>query len=316
VRKRNIAKKSHFKTFHDERWLLQSYHDNHITNLIKSIKMADETMHDADFYSQESPSPACSQTSMPIESPASSLHCSQQSDSTNNGISGRRRIDAHTHIVNSITDANRYPLKLERYFHEHDLMVPKDKDLDSIEANDKSWAMMRPCAPSATDGISWSFVDICGGLSTELLKVCHFFEVMNGLSNHHPWNGFVVPTTDISGGDQNRTLCLKYNKKDVVGVIDRKFVEHAQSVSLSSSDKKGVDTAKLLGASEQNTTGMQNTLLPLFKIQLGFTAAFFTADPPNAEDDPEAHGEQRQATFGVVTITSLRNVDSLKLIVV
>lgn len=194
-------------------------------------------------------------------------------------------------------------------------MVPKDKDLDSIEANEKSWAMVRPSGPSLTDGISWSFVDLCGGLSTELCKVCHFFEVMNGLSNHHPWNGFVVPTTDISGGNQSRTLCLKYNKKDVIGVIDSKFVEPTHNVSLGSSNGKGVDTARLLWSSELNITGTQHTLLPLFKIELGFTAAFFKSDSINAEDS-DADGEQRQSTFGVVTVTSLRNVDSLKLIMV
>jgi hypothetical protein len=224
-----------------------------------------------------------------------------------------RAIDAHTRIVNSVTDASRYPLVLQRFFHEHDLMVPKDGDLDSIEAHEKSWAMVRLPEPSPTDGISWSFVDICGGLSSELLKVCHFFEVMNGLSNHHPWNGFVVPLADISCGDNSRSLCLKTNGKDVVGVIDREFVEGAQSVPLGGSGGRGVDTAKLLQASEANASGMQSTLMPLFKIQLGFTAAFFTADPVN---EPEAEGEQRQATFGVVTITTLRNVDALRLIVV
>jgi hypothetical protein len=122
----------------------------------------------------------------------------------------------------------------------------------------------------------------------------------------------VVPTADISD-NQHRFLRLKYNKKDVIGVIDSKFVENSRNLSLSSSNGKGVDTAKLLEASGMNACGTQNTLLPLFKIQLSFTAGFFTADPLNDED---GEGEQRQATFGVVTITTLRNVDSLKLIVV
>ena len=278
----------------------------------------DQTMDDANFYAEEPvDSVACSQPSMRADSPASSLHCSQHSNaSSSNDNSGRRTIDSNVRIVNSVTDATRYPLLLQRFFHEHDLMVPKERDLDSIEASEKSWAMMRPTGPSVTDGISWSFVDLCGGLSTELLKVCYFFEVMNGLSNHHAWNGFVVPTTDISGGDQSRTLRLKYNRKDVVGVIDSKFVEHVHNMTLGSSGRKGVDTAKLLQSSELSITGMQNTLLPLFKIQLGFTAAFFKADDHNSEPGAEAAGEHRQATFGVVTITSLRNVDSLKLIVV
>ena len=273
--------------------------------------------------------PPASPSSIPVDSPAPSLNCSQNSNSnSSSNARPRHRIQ----FVDSIIDANRYPLKLERFFHEHDLMVPKDKDLDSIEANEKSWTMVRPGSPSVTDGISWSFVDICSGLSTELLKVCHFFDVMNGLSNLHPWNGFAVPTTDISDDhqsnhhqsnhqsnhhqtyDQSRHLRLKYNKKDVVGVIDSKYVEHAHSRSLCSSDGRGVDTRRLLWVSESNSVGTQDTVLPLFKIQLGFTAAFFKADPPHAEDGDES--EQRQATFGVVTITSLRNVDALKLIVV
>ncbi len=219
-------------------------------------------------------------------------------------------------LPDSITDSHWFPLRLERYFHEHDLMVPKDRDLDSIEANEKSWTMVRPNGPAVTDGISWSFVDICGGLSSELLKVCHFFDVMNGLSNHHSWNGFVVPTTDISNCAQSRTLRLKYNRKEVIGVIDSKFVDNSYDISLGSSDRRGVDTGKLLQASELNSTGTQNTLLPLFRIQLSFTAAFFKSDPANADEADEEDGEQRQTTFGIVTVTSLRNADSLKLIVV
>lgn len=251
-----------------------------------------------------------STSSMPIGSGCSSLRCSQNSNAPSQHagrLFGARAAD-------SITDAIRYPLRLERYFHEHDLMVPKDKDLDSIEANEKSWTMVRPCSPSVTDGISWSFVDMCSGLSSELLKVCHFFDMMNGMSNHHPWNGFAVSTTDISNNGQGRNLLLKYNGKEVIGAVDSKHVETAYNPSLGSSGGRGVDTAKLLQASEMTSAGTQNTSLPLFKIQLSFTAAFFRADQPNSED--EEGGEARQTTFGIVTITSLRNVDALKLIVV
>ena len=91
-----------------------------------------------------------STSSMPIGSGCSSLRCSQNSNAPSQHagrLFGARAAD-------SITDAIRYPLRLERYFHEHDLMGPKDKDLDSIEANEKSWTMVRPCSPSVTDGIS------------------------------------------------------------------------------------------------------------------------------------------------------------------
>ena len=255
----------------------------------------------------QTPSQAPSANSIPLGSPVSSYHCSQNSNQAIHAGRGS--------MVDSITDAARYPLRLDRFFHEHDLMVPKDKDLDSIEANEKSWTMVRPSGPSVTDGISWSFVDICSGLSSELLKVCHFFDVMNGMSNHHPWNGFVVPTEDISGGGQGRNLRLKYNRKEVIGVVDSKHVETGYNLSLGSSGRRGVDTAKLLQASELTSAGTQNTSLPLFKIQLSFTAAFFKADQANSEEDEE-DGELKQGTFGVATITSLRNVDALKLIVV
>ena len=270
--------------------------------------MSDASMHDADFYTEEifsqgaggdegnhdnSAPPSQSSTSIPLASPAPSLNCSQAS----NASSPRRptgRLDRlRVQYVDSIIDANRHPLRLERFFHEHDLMVPKDKDLDSIEANEKSWTMVRPDNPSLTDGISWSFVDICSGLSTELLKVCHFFDVMNGLSNLHPWNGFAVPTTDISDDHQSRHLRLKYNKKDVVGVIDSKYVENSHPRLLCTSDGRGVDTRRLLWVSESNSAGTQNTVLPLFKIQLGFTAAFFKADAPNAEEGEESECEHR-----------------------
>jgi hypothetical protein len=262
----------------------------------------------------ESPPGSQSSGSIPLCTPLSGINCSQASNASQDA-SGRQWDRSRNRIINSITDARRNPLRLERFFHAHDLMVPKDKDLDSIEANEKSWAMVRPSGPSVTDGISWSFVDICSGLSRELLKVCHFFDVMNGFSNHHPWNDFVVPTMDISDNHQSRSLRLKYNKKDIIGVIDSKYVENSYNLSLGSSNGKGVDTAKLLQASEMNASGTQNTLLPLFKIQLNFTAGFFTADPLNSDEDG-GEGEERQATFGVVTITTLRNVDSLKLIVV
>ena len=266
---------------------------------------------DDTFYTEEPESPFPSQSSNSMQ--AMSPQMSQISSSSQRTQTGRRLFAPER--LNSITDATRFPLCLDRFFHEHDLMVPKDKDLDSIEAHEKSWAMMRPGAPTVVDGISWSFVDVCGGLSSELLKVCHFFDVINAMSQHHPWTGFVVPTTDISNSKKPRNLKLKYSKNDVVGVIDSRFVETDRDIQLGSSDKRGVDSGKLLCASEMNSSGTQNTLLPLFKIQVGFTAAFFKSDPLN-QDDADEVGEHRQATFGVVTVTSLRNVDSLKFIVV
>ena len=271
----------------------------------------DEPMDDQ-FYTEEptNMSPILSQSSL-----ASLQPCSPRMSQGSNASQASRAlfpgVGREYHIIN---DASRYPLRLERYFHEHDLMVPKDKDLDSIEAHEKSWGMVRPVHYAVTDGISWSFVDACGGLSSELIKVCHFFDIMNGLSQHHPWTGMAVPTSDISQSGQPRHLRLKYSKNDVVGVTDSRYVENEHDVPLGSADRRGVDTGRLLYASELNSSGTQHTAMPLFKIQTGFTAAFFKADAPNPDEDAAA--EALQTTFGVVTVTSLRNVDALKLIVV
>jgi hypothetical protein len=273
---------------------------------------ADEPMDDQ-FYTEEpnEVSPIASQSSLASLQPCSP----RMSQGSNASQANRSLFSGDMRCYHVINDASRYPLCLERYFHEHDLMVPKDKDLDSIEAHEKSWGMARPESPTVTDGIIWSFVDACGGLSSELLKVCYFFDIMNGMSQHHPWTGKVVPTNDISVCGQPRHLRLKYNQKEVVGVTDSKYVENEHDVQLGSTDRRGVDTSRLLYASELNSSGTQHTAMPLFKIQAGFTAAFFKADPPNPEDGDSA-GELQQATFGVVTVTGLRNVDSLKLIVV
>ena len=93
----------------------------------------DEPMDDQ-FYTEEptNMSPILSQSSL-----ASLQPCSPRMSQGSNASQASRAlfpgVGREYHLIN---DASRYPLRLERYFHEHDLMVPKDKDLDSIEAHE------------------------------------------------------------------------------------------------------------------------------------------------------------------------------------
>ena len=217
-------------------------------------------------------------------------------------------------IPDSVTDASRYPLNMERFFHQNGLMQPRDQDLSSLDANGKAWVMERPPLSLPMDGITWSFVDEChAGITNELLKVIYFFEIMNGTSNHFHWNGFVVGTTDFA--DQTSLQpSFAPNNKDINGVVLSQFTEPDGSLSFKGLGR-GVDTNKLLSASELSSSGTVITPQELFRISVSFTAAVFESSRVrNVEVDNE--DEQRQAIFGVVSITALRNVDTLRLIVV
>jgi hypothetical protein len=229
-------------------------------------------------------------------------------------------------VRNSLTDAVRYPLCMDRYFHPNGLMQPKDHDLTSLDANGKAWVMERPPLSRPIDGNTWSFVDEChAGITNELLKVIYFFDIMNGMSNHFNWNGFVVGTGDISGGSGPVYLKPSYapNNKDINGVTLSQFVESDDTISLRGVNT-GLDTGRLLYASELNSSGMVNTSLQLFRISVGFTAAVFESNrvkrhprrPSRDQDDSDNEEEQQQAIFGVVTVTALRNADTLRLIMV
>lgn len=229
-------------------------------------------------------------------------------------------------VLNSLTDALRYQLCMDRFFHPNGLMQPRDQDLSSLDANGKAWVMERPPLSQPIDGNTWSFVDEChAGITSELLKVIYFFDIMNGLSNHFNWNGFVVSTGDISGGSGPVFLQPSYapNNKDINGVTLSQFVESDENISLKGVST-GVDAGRLLYASELNSSGMVNTSLQLFRISVSFTAAVFESSRVKRhprrvgrdQDDSDNEEEQQQAIFGVVTITALRNVDTLRLIMV
>jgi hypothetical protein len=275
-----------------------------------------------------------------IERPPES---SQSSISSSGGLSGRsspsqapaREPGAWTHtqiqIHDSVTDAARFPLCMERFYHPNGLMQPRDQDLSSLDANGKAWVMERPPLSLPIDGNSWSFVDEChAGITNELLKVLYFFDLMNGMSNHFLWNGFVVGTSDISGSDQctgtfGTSLKPSYapNNKDINGVMLSEFKDQDRPISFRGSHR-GVDTDKLLSSSELSSTGTVYTPLPLFRISISFTAGMFESSRvqhagrrrARQQDDSDDEDEQRQAIFGVATVTALRNMDTLGLIMV
>lgn len=226
----------------------------------------------------------------------------------------------HIRVPDSVTDACRHQLCMERFFHPNRLMQPRDQDLSSLDANGKVWAMERQPLSTPIDGVTWSFVDEChAGITNELLKVIYFFDIVNGLSNHFHWNGFVVPTNDISGRDHHTFLQpnMAPNGKDIIGVMLSQYMESDESVSFSGT----VDTDRLLAAGELSASGTVYSPQQLFRISISFTAAVFESsrvkrNVRGVARDPEDEDEHRQAIFGVVTVTTLQNVDSLRLILV
>lgn len=287
-------------------------------------------------YPQSPPSPQCTQESRQDQSNAA--HDIEMGDSpplsqasSPSSLSDRlspspgqeSSIWSANHIMvpDSVTDAIRHRLCMERFFHPNRLMQPREQDLNSLDANGKVWAMERQPFSTPIDGVTWSFVDEChAGITNELLKVIYFFDIVNGLSNHFHWNGFVVPTADISG--QDRTFLqpnIAPNGKDIIGVMLSQYMESDESLSFGGT----VDTDRLLAAGELSASGMVFSPQQLFRISVGFTAAVFESSRVRrnargaARDcDPGEEDEQRQAIFGVVTVTTLQNVDSLRLILV
>ena len=226
-------------------------------------------------------------------------------------------------IPDSVADASLHQLCMDSFFHPNALMQPRDQDLSSLDANGKAWVMERPPLSLPIDGNTWSFVDMChAGITSELLKVLYFFDIINGMSNHFHWNGFVVGTADISGSNQGTFLQPSYapNNKDINGVVLSQYMEPDGAISFKGSSR-GVDTGKLLSSSELSASGTVITPMELFRISISFTAAMFESNRVQRrrardQDDSDDEDEQRQAVFGVVTVTALRNVDSLRLIMV
>lgn len=272
---------------------------------------------DEDPPLSQSSVPSISRRTLSSLSPGNSM-----SPERDDGIWSQSQIQ----VPDSVADAARHQLCMERFFHPNRLMQPRDQDLSSLDANGKVWAMEPPPLSLPIDGSTWSFVDEChAGITNELLKVVYFFDIVNGMSNHCHWNGFTFPTSDISGRNQNTFLkpTLAPNGKDIVGVALSRFVDSDASMSFDG-EGGSVDTGRLLAAGELSASGTVFSPQQLFRISVSFTAAVFVSSrvqrksrrPARDQEDSDDEEESRQAIFGVVTVTSLRNVDSLRLILV
>ena len=250
---------------------------------------------------EEEDTPSSSQESGPQFSQGGNQGSSQQSNVSEEQHQRRSfgRMPSSYMRAESITDATRYPLELRRYYHEAGLLVPKLADLKSIESQSKIFSMETVGDLHLSAGDRWSFVDRCpAGLSDELRKVVYLFDVLNSLSNHHPWNKYVVPTDDLGGQEYTR-LKPKFapDQKTITGVL--------YSEMQDSDEREERFDSMLEDDSGDLQSGTVYRSMPLLCIDVGFTAAVFRA----AGSDKEEF-----ALFGVVTVTGLANVDTLELI--
>ena len=130
--------------------------------------------------------------------------------------------------------------------------------------------------------------------------VLYFFDIINGMANHHIWNGFTVPTEPRMCSEHTR-LKPKYmpNLKDICGVVLDEFRD---------SDEGPSESTLLADDSCELVAGTRQSEMPFLRINVGFTAAVYKSTQGETDD--------KYAIFGVVSVTSLLNVDSLRLILV
>jgi hypothetical protein len=246
--------------------------------------------------------------------------CSQRSNASewNGGRGERVRRHEEIAVPNSVTDYSKFPFPMSRFFHCDRLMVPPLDLLRTMDSQSRSFSMESPTDLPEYSGAPISFVWICNNnLPKQLLEVLYFWDIIQAMSVHFPWTGFVVPTSNLQDNLQLTTV-----KKHVTGVQRRRERETGDVPSLGS--KRGVDLTKLLISSECNTSGVVYDSLPLISISVNYTAAVYNRSTGDDESDAdcgsELGGESDQdeyyMCFGVVTIRSLVNVDLMKLIMV
>lgn len=256
----------------------------------------DDTERSENENNEEDPPSSSQESDIQFSQPESSQH-SSHSEQTNRRVQGR--VPSSYMKGDSITDATRYPLQLRRYYHEAGLLVPKPKDLRSIESQSKIFSMEETGDLHLSAGDRWSFVDRCpAGLSEELRKVVYLFDVLNSLSNHHCWNQYVIPTEDLGGREYCR-LKPKFapDQKTITGVLFSELQD--------SDEREERNDSMLEDDSGDLQTGTVYRLMPFLTVDVGFTAAVFK---------PEGSEREEFALFGVVTVTGLANVDTLELI--
>ena len=235
---------------------------------------------------------SCPRTQTPPDSNRQTTPRRQQAPS-------RVRLPASYMRAGTITDRSRYPVELQRYYHPSELMVPRRRDLLSIESQSKSFSMTEVEDLQPFAGLSWSFVDeFKAGLSEELRKVLFLFDVLNGLANHHPWNGYVVPVEAVGCSDDAKLRPkLMADNKTITGVLFSELHD--------TDDEPERLNSMLEDDSGDLQTGTVMRSLPFLSISLGFTVAVLEID-----------GKEEFMQFGVVTVTGLANVDSLQFILV
>lgn len=221
-------------------------------------------------------------------------------------VTGRQRSIGAVRSADSVTDARRYPLRLTRYWHPAGLLRVTPQHLRSIESQGKCFGMVAEADFPIYAGVTWSFVDYCpAGLTEQLQKVLYLFALLNSMANNFNLNKLAVPTEEIEC-TANVRLRLKYdpNKKNVLGVLLQEIVDRDEEAQAGAGRFGSV---LLADDSADLQSGPKYTQLPFFEINLGFTAALFRVEGSDREEI---------AQFGVVSVTSLINVDSLRLILV
>ena len=241
-------------------------------------------------------------SSQPAESSQpDSAHPSEPGDGAN-----RRRSIAAVRIPDSLSDANRFNLRLKRFWHPSQLLIPNPEHLKSIESQSKSFGMVVPQDLPIHAGVTWSIVDICTApnLTQRMIEAISCFARINALANNYSWNDFVVPTQEVECTASTKLKPLyASNGKDIKGVVLEEMMD--RDVDRQAQDT--LDDILLADDAVELAEGDVQKSLPFLTISVGFTAAVFRN---------ERSGKDEVALFGIVRVTTLVNVDAFDFIVV
>lgn len=223
------------------------------------------------------------------------------------GYKNRRRAIPFIYNENSLSDASRFPLPMERFYHPNHLLVVENREyFESIASQSKSFGMVYPKDHPIYAGPSWSFVDLCTSpnLSEYMIRVIDLFSKINALSYNYSWKGHTVPTMDIETTPSARLKPIyDLNGKDIKGVMLQEMIEKGEERA----SKGPFDEILLADDASELAEGDAHKSLPFLSISVGFTAAVF---------HNERAGKEEVALFGVVRVTTLLNVDAFDFIIV
>jgi len=209
-------------------------------------------------------------------------------------------------IPDSLSDASRFNLRLRRYWHPSQLLVPNPEHLKSIESQSKSFGMVMPQDLPIQSGVTWSVVDLCTSpnLTPRMTEAISCFARINALASNYSWNDFAVPTQEV---ECTATTKLKplfaSNGKDIKGVV----LEEMMDRDGGRAAQESLDDILLADDANDLSEGDVQKSLPFLTVSVGFTAAVF---------HNERNGKEEVAIFGVVRVTTLLNVDAFDFITV